>query len=128
MADGPQDEPLAGEYWSWVAVSLYLLFTVDLLTSLYATAAIGIEAEANPLMAWLLLQPLGVIVGVHLIAVVLAGLGFHWLQGILQRASTRRTRYFSIAVQIWLGGLISVGLLVFANNLSIIVHGRGLLG
>jgi hypothetical protein len=118
----------SNEYWSWAAVSLYLLLTVDLLTSLYASAVIGLGAEANPLMAWLLMQPLWQVVAAHLLATVLAALGFYQLQLSLQRASAPNHRYLSILMQLWLGGLVSLGLAVFANNLSVIVHGRGLLG
>lgn len=128
MSDGEQYRLLTAEYWSWAAVALYLLLTVDLLTSLYAASAIGVQAEANPLMAWLLQQSLWLIVAVHLCATVLAGLGFHGLQLALRRTPPGPRRYFSIAVQLWLGALVAVGLAVFANNLSIVVHGRGLFG
>ena len=128
MATREEYRLLPAEYWSWAAVALYLLLTVDLLTSIYAASVIGIEAEANPLMAWLLQQPLWLIVAVHLCATVLAALGFHGLQIALRRTSSGSQRYFSIAVQLWLGALVAIGLVVFANNLSIIVHGRGLFG
>ncbi len=38
------------EYWDWVAVALFLLVTVDMLTTMFAAAALGPVAEANPLM------------------------------------------------------------------------------
>lgn len=128
MTDRQRHELLAAEYWSWAAVSLYLLLTVDLLTSIYASSTIGVQSEANPLMAWLLLQPLWLIVGIHLFATVLATLGFYGLRVALKRTKAPQRRYFSIVVQFWLGGLIAIGLAVFANNLAVIVHGRGLFG
>jgi hypothetical protein len=122
------DKLPADEYWSWAAVSLYLLLSVDLLTSLYAVAAVGVAGEANPVMAWLLVQPLWQVVAAHLVVTVLATLGFHRLRVAVQRASAPGDHYLSIVTQVWLGGLIAIGLAVFANNLSVIVHGRGLLG
>lgn len=109
-------------------MALYLLLTVDLLTSLYAASAIGVEAEANPLMAWLLQQSLPLIVAVHLCATVLAALGFLGLHMALQRTSPGARRYFSLVVQFWLGTLVAIGLVVFANNLSVVVYGEGLFG
>lgn len=121
-------EAPVSDYWSWVAVSLYLLLPLDLLTSLYAAAAVGVEGEANPLMAWLLTQSLTTIVGVHLAVATLAVACFYWLRVMVLRTPETLSRYFAFGVQLWLGLLIAVGLVVFANNVSVIVHGRGLLG
>lgn len=128
--DDREIEPAApvSDYWSWVAVSLYLLLPLDLLTSLYAAAAVGVEAEANPVMAWLLTQSLVTIVGVHLAVATLAVACFYWLRVMFRRTSGALVRYFALGIQLWLGLLIAVGLAVFANNVSVIVHGRGLLG
>ena len=71
--------PRSDEYWDWAAVALFLLLTVDLLTSMYAADVAGIEHEANPLMAWLLGQSLLLIVAVHVVAIVLAAAFFYAL-------------------------------------------------
>jgi hypothetical protein len=121
-------EPRITEYWSWVAVALYLLVTVDLLTTLYAAAAVGTEAEANPLVAWLIAQPVSVLVTVNLTTVVLVAAFFYGVMEMLRATPPRARPYFAGVIELWLGGLIAVGLFVFANNLSVIVLGRGLLG
>mgnify|MGYP006274702443 FL=1 len=64
------------EYWGWGAATLFLLISVDLLTTMYAAAVAGPASEANPLTRWALGQSLAVLVGVNLCAVVLAGSSF----------------------------------------------------
>ena len=115
------------EYWDWVAVSLFLLLTVDLLTSLFAARAVGVEHEANPLMAWLLVQPTSLIVGVHLLALLLAVLFFYGLFELLRETEPRVRRPMLWLVEVYIGVLVTVGLFVFANNLAVIVHGQSLL-
>ena len=128
MATATRLESRIEEYWSWAAVALYLLVTVDLLTTMFAAAELGIALESNPLMAWLLTRPLWVIVGVNLVAVVLAGVFFYGLMQTLRRTPSPYDRYLAGAVEAWLGGLVAAGLLVFTNNLAVIVLGRSLLG
>lgn len=115
------------EYWSWIAVSLFLLVTVDLLTSLSAAAVVGVGAESNPFMAWLLGQPLPTLVGVNVAAVVLVTVCFAGVMRMLRRTPERYARHFAFGIELWLGTLLAVGLFVFANNLSVIVHGASLL-
>jgi hypothetical protein len=115
------------EYWDWVAVALFLLITVDLLTSLYAVEAVGIRHEQNPLMAWLLGQSLVVIVAVHVAVTILAVAGFALLFGVVERSRSRSRRILEFMTELYLGLLVAVGLFVFANNLSVIVLGRNLL-
>ncbi|MFC6988410.1 hypothetical protein ACFQJD_06265 [Haloplanus sp. GCM10025708] len=121
------DESRIGEYWDWVTVALFLLVTVDLLTSLAAAEVVGRSAEGNPLMRWLLGRSLGVVVAVHLGVVVLVSVTFHVLMGRLRRTSAPQSRYFALLLELWLGSLVAVGLAVFANNLAVIVLGRSLL-
>lgn len=116
-----------GEYWQWIAVALFLLVTVDLLTTLYAVAVVGIGAEANPAMAWLLGQPLAVLVVVHIGVAVLACGFFYALMEMLRRTPEPYERYFAYAVELWLGLLVAAGLVVFANNVAVIVFGESLL-
>jgi hypothetical protein len=114
------------EYWEWVAVALFLLLSVDLLTSLFAAAAVGVGAEANPLMAYLLAQPLEVLLGVHLGVTVLAVGFFDGLMRTYVATPARFRRPYGYLIELWLGLLLAVGLSVFANNLSVIVLGAGL--
>jgi len=115
------------EYWDWVAVALFLLVTLDLLTSLYAASVVGLEHESNPLMAWLLAQSLPIIVGLHLVAVVLAAVFFHGIIELIRQTSPVYRAVMMRGLEIYLGLLIAVGLFLFANNLSVIVLGRSLL-
>lgn len=127
MADHTSAQQRAAEYWEWIAVALFLLLSVDLLTSLYAAAVVGVEAEANPLMASLLGEPLAVLLAVHLGVLVLA-VGFFY--GVMQTyvaTPERFRRPYGYLIELWLGLLLAAGLWVFANNLSVIVLGDGLL-
>jgi hypothetical protein len=126
------EKPMGGaerieEYWDWVAVALFLLITVDLLTSLYAAEVVGLEHETNPLMVWLLDQSLALVVAVH-IAVLLVAVGlFALLFGLIERSQHRSRRILEVLTEVYLGLLVATGLFVFANNLSVIVLGRNLL-
>ena len=115
------------EYWEWVAAALFLLLSVDLLTSLFAAAAVGADAEANPLMAYLLGQPLSILVGAHLVVAVLAVGLFYGLMRTYVATPARFRRPYGYLIELWLGLLLAVGLAVFANNVSVIVLGEGLL-
>lgn len=123
----PRSERRIREYWSWIAVSLFLLVTVDLLTSLYAAAVVGVGAESNPVMQWLLRQSVPVLVGVNVAAVVLVTVSFAGLMQMLRRTPAPYARYFALGIELWLGLLLAVGLFVFANNLSVIVLQESLL-
>lgn len=124
---GPRAEPRIREYWSWIAVALFLLVTVDLLTSLYAAAAVGVGAESNPLMRWLLGQSVPVVVGVNVLAVVLVAVAFAGVMRMLRLTPAPYDRYFAFGIELWLGLLLAAGLFVFANNLSVVVLGDSLL-
>ncbi|MGM0606517.1 MAG: hypothetical protein ACQETB_12720 [Halobacteriota archaeon] len=114
-----------GEYWEWFAVALFLLLTVDLLTSMSAAVVVGTTAEANPLMAWVLSQSLWLIVSIHLLAAVGAAFAFETIVRLADRKADDSP--FAIGVEIWLGSLVAIGLFLLANNLSVIVHGSSLL-
>jgi len=115
------------EYWGWVAVALFLLVTLDLLTSLYAAHVVGLEHESNPLMAWLLGQSLAAIVAVHIAAVVLAALFFYAIIELIRRTAPTLQWMMMRSLEVYLGLLISAGLFVVANNISVIVLRESLL-
>jgi hypothetical protein len=119
--------PLDPDYWDWVAVALFLLITVDLLTTLFAVETLGLGAESNPVMAWLLAQPIGVVVLVNLVAVVVACVFFYGLYETVTWTPEPYDAYYALWVEAWLGALIAAGLFVFANNLAAIVFGASLL-
>ncbi|MGZ0746016.1 MULTISPECIES: hypothetical protein [unclassified Haloparvum] len=114
------------EYWGWAAVSLFLLLSVDLLMTLYAAADVGIAHESNPVMGWLLTQSLVVLVGLHLTAVVLVATLFYGLVELVREAPMRHRRPLRLGIEVFLGLLVAAGLFVFANNLTVIVHGSSL--
>lgn len=122
---GPDDS--IDEYWDWFAVALFLLTSVDLVTTVYAAHVVGLRGEANPLMRWLLSTDLVTIVTVHLAAVVSAALLFELVIGRLAATPAPYARYLERALELWLGLLCAAGLFVFANNLSVIFFGAGLL-
>lgn len=124
---GTRLEQRIDEYWEWIAVALFLLLAVDLLTTLYAGARLGVEGEANPIMAWLLVQPVTLLIAVHLGAAFLAVACFYALMEMLRQAPPGVRPYFAFAVELWLGFLLTAGLLVFANNTAVIILGRSLL-
>jgi len=119
-------EPRVDEYWSWLAVALFMLVSVDLLTTLLAAADVGPAAEANPVMAWLIGQPLSVLLSVNLAVVVLAATFFYALVETIRTAPSRQARAVAMLVELWLGAVLAVGFAIFANNVAVIVYGQSL--
>ncbi|MFB6353888.1 MAG: hypothetical protein ABEJ92_07350 [Halobacteriales archaeon] len=115
------------EYWGWIAAALFLLVTLDVLTTIYAAHAVGLDAEANPLTRWLVRQGPAVLVGVNVAAVVLVGVLFYGLMELVRVTPDGRRRPLMRLIEAWLGVLLAAGLAVFANNLAVIVLGRSLL-
>lgn len=115
------------EYWDWIAVALFLLITVDMLTTLYASVNYGLVIEVNPVVRWALARGPVVLAMVNVIAVVLVVILFSVLMERIRRTPAPYDKHFAIGVEIWLGLLIAVGLLVFANNLAVIILGGSLL-
>ncbi|WP_254861665.1 hypothetical protein [Halovivax gelatinilyticus] len=126
MTDWIDAQPRYDEYWDWAAVALFLFVTLDLLTSLYATEAVGLEHELNPIMAWLLGESLYVIVTVHVFALVLAAAFFHALFTIVRDLPPAYRGPTALSVEIFLGLLVAAGFFVFANNLAVLIVGEGL--
>ena len=127
MTDAGVSSARIQEYWSWIAVSLFLLITVDMLTTIFAAAALGSDAEANPLMRWALEQGVGTLVAVNLAAVVLAVGFFYALLELLEQTPDRYQRGFALAIEVYLGILLFAGLGVLANNLSAVILGASIL-
>lgn len=114
------------EYWDWFAGALFVLITVDMITTMYAAFHVGPAAEANPLMRWALGQGMLTLTAVNLAATVIAVGGFYALIRLLQTADPPYDRYVGVGIEAWLGLLIAGGLFVFANNLAVIFHGQSL--
>ena len=118
--------PRVQEYWSWIAVALFLLVTVDMITTTYAAYQVGVIHEANPLVRWSLLQGPAIFLGINLAAVVLVTVLFDRVVDILRRTPATYDGYLAAGIEAWLGGLLAAGLLVFANNLAVIFFGQSL--
>ncbi len=114
------------EYWDWFAVALFVLITVDMITTMYAGWYVGTASEANPLMRWALDQGMLTLTVVNLVATLVAVGGFYLLIRLVQSTAPPYDRYVGLGVEAWLGLLIAAGLFVFANNLYVIFHGRSL--
>lgn len=115
------------EYWGWLAAALFVLLSLDLLTTVYAAAVVGIDAEANPLVRWALAEGLLVLVAVNLAAALLVVVLFYGLVELLETAREPLDAIIARGIELWLGLLLAAGLFVFANNLSVILLGRSLL-
>lgn len=114
------------EYWSWIAAALYSLFTLDLLTSVFAATRFGLEQEANPIMRWALSEGMIAVLAVQLLAITLLVGMFYGLLQLVQDTADPYRPYFRYAVEAYIGLLLSAGLFVFANNLSVIFFGQSL--
>jgi putative Mn2+ efflux pump MntP len=123
----PRPRAFIEEYWDWVAVALFLLVTVDMLTTMFAAAVLGPAAEANPLMRWALEQGTPTLITVNVLAVVLSVGFFYGLRELIGQTPSPYRRPFCVLVEVWLGLLVFVGLAVLANNLSAVFLGASLL-
>ena len=126
MSESPAFDSPFEEYWDWIAVALFLLTTVDMLTTIYAASLYGASAEANPVMRWVLHQGLGVLVVVNIAAVVVVVALFYAVQRQVRSMRSPHDRYFALVVEVWVGLLVAIGLAIFANNLAAIVLGASL--
>lgn len=115
------------EYWDWVAVALFLLVSVDMLTTVFASVEYGVVAEVNPLVRWALGHGMVALAVLNLVSVVAAAVLFWLLVGRLRRTPAPLRGYLSLLVEVWLGLLVAAGLAVFANNLAVVVLGESLL-
>ena len=115
------------EYWDWIAVALFLLVTVDMITTVYAARAVGLAGEANPFVRWSLASGPVAFAAVNLVTVVVVAGLFERVMDLLERTPAPYDRYLAAGIEAWLGGLLAAGLLVFANNLLVVFHGRSLL-
>lgn len=85
----------------------------------------GLEHESNPLMSTLISGSMLDLVAVHLAVAFLASVFFYAL--FETAVSSRGGGMIEFWVEIYLGVLVSSGLFVFANNLSVIVLAESIL-
>ncbi|WP_254840549.1 hypothetical protein [Natronomonas marina] len=114
------------EYWSWTGGALYLLFSLDLLTTLYAAALYGVGAEANPFVRQALSRGVPRLLALNLAGVVVTVALLAAYIRLLERTRGVEAWVMARSFELWVGGLLAAGLFVFANNLSVIVLGGSL--
>lgn len=113
-------------HWALAAVALVVLVILDLVTSLYAAQVVGLEYEANPVMALVLAQPLELILAIHLaVLAVAAGLLYVMIEAVRSLHGTERVRA-QRRIELFLVGLIAIGVVVVTNNLLVIGFGVSL--
>lgn len=95
--------------------------------TLYAAALYGPDAEANPYVRWALTQDVAVLVGLNLLALAALVALFYGYLRLLATARGVEAWIMARSFELWVGCLVAAGLLVFANNLAVVVHGRSLL-
>ena len=115
-------------YWRWFAGVLFLVVTLDMITTMYAVDAVGPAGEANPLVRLVIERGVLEYAALNLVAVVVAVACFQALVRVVRADDAPYARYVEAGLGIWLGLLLAAGLFVFANNLAVIVFGRSLLG
>ncbi|PSP45249.1 hypothetical protein BRC63_01665 [Halobacteriales archaeon QH_10_70_21] len=100
--------------------------SVDLLTTLYAAALYGPAAEANPYVRHALDHGVPRLVAMNLAVLAVAVALVAAYMRVLSRTRGVEAWVMARSFELWAGGLIAVGLFVFANNLSVIVLGGSL--
>lgn len=108
------------EYWSWSAIALFLLFPVDLFTTMVAIDQFGVGAETNPFVAWLFQQGPVVFTLVHLLGAVIMAAVLFGLVETIRRASPPHRGRFAFVFEVWLGLVVSLGVFLFVNNVAAI--------
>ena len=84
--------------------------------------------EANRLIAWTLTHGPATRLAANLLAVLGVAVLFRGVLETLDRIPPPYDRYDAFAIEVWLGGLLAVGVGVFANNLAVTFLGRSLVG
>lgn len=115
------------EYWTWIALVLFLLITIDFLTTIYAAQTVSIVNETNPVTQYLLTQPISVLAAINIASAALIAVFFYAIVEMLKRTPPRYQPKFAKLIELWLVTLTIGGLLVFANNISVIILGGSLL-
>lgn len=114
------------KYWIWTGGVLYLLITVDMITTIWATELHGPGAEVNPLVRWAVQHGVVTLAGINLAALFVLGILFHWMIELTIEAPERYQPTIALAFEVWIALLLAAGIAVFANNLSVIVLGESL--
>jgi hypothetical protein len=115
------------EYWSWAGGALFVLLSIVPMTAMAAASQSGLYAGLAPAMEWALGQGVVVFALLQVLTAVVALLLFHGLITTIERANPPYDQLFALTFEIWVGLLISVGLFLFANNVTFLMYGATLL-
>jgi hypothetical protein len=115
------------EYWDWFTVALFLLLSVDLLTTFALISQHGLGGETNPIMVWLFSQGLLAVAGAHVVVAIVSTLLFSALVRMVQVTQPPYATPIEYLFELWLGLLLVAGIAIFSNNFAAIVHGQSLL-
>ncbi|GGL53280.1 DUF5658 family protein [Halocalculus aciditolerans] len=110
-------------YWRRAGLALFVLLTVDLLTTALAVRAYGVGGEANPIMAYLLGSGFAVLLGVHLAVLAVLAALFYALIELAVRAPSPFDEVVAASFEVWSALLVVAGVVVAANNLAVVFFG-----
>ncbi|WP_439025907.1 hypothetical protein [Haloarchaeobius sp. DT45] len=114
-------------YWRWLGAVLFVLVVLDLGTTLVAARVVGVEGEANPLVRWALEQGVVVVVVLNGLAATLVVVLFRLLLETIRATPAHLRSQFMLLFEVWIVGLLVLGLLLVANNMTVILTGASLL-
>lgn len=116
------------EYWSWFAWTVYLIISVDLLMTSIAINIYGVGNELNPIMAEMFKEGLLFVVTGHITILVFCTVCFLILlesfdqsSSIISDSSDYVREKLAIVLDTWIGLLLSAGMIVFTNNLLVVL-------
>jgi hypothetical protein len=109
------------EYWWWIGLAMFLLFPVDLLTTLIAVEQFGLHIETNPLVRWLLTQGLLALTLANIWLAVTAALCCHGILEAIRDATEFYQRSLALSFEVTIGLLLTLGVFIVSNNLLVIV-------
>lgn len=107
-------------YWSWTAVTLFLLVPVDLITTSVVVSRYGVDVIANPFVTWLFGQGPVTFVAVPLAGAMLATGLVHGVLETLRHAPRPLQERLALLFEVWIGLMVSLGLLLLVNDLAAI--------
>ena len=110
-------------YWWWFGIGLFFLLGLDFATTVTAVSVHGLDAEANPLMRWLLGHGIGMALLVNLFVLGCSVLGFSRIVAIGRSLRGTAERYYRHCCSVWIASLVLVGIVVCLNNIAVITIG-----
>lgn len=114
------------EWWSMFALVLFVLLSLDMLTTMGIIVERGVDVESNPIMRYLYGEGALVVMFANLVALLIATASFHSVVDLARRLTSPWDQYFKFTVEVWLGLMLTLGMIIFANNMSVLLLGESL--